>query len=86
MNRGIKSSSVMKKFMSNSKEMEITFFTTDCKKTAEGMMFMSWTESKMLANHNVTTHFEQISITLYKKHFTKTSLYSQWQIFMGTLC
>ena len=85
MNKGIKSSSVMK-FMSNSKEMEIHFFTTDCKKTAEGMMFMSWTESKMLANHNVTTHFGQISITLNKKHFTQTCLNSQWQIFMGTLC
>ena len=50
------------------------------------MMFMSWTESKMLANHNVTTHFGQISVTLNKKHFTQTSLNSQWQIFMGTLC
>ena len=86
MNKGFNSSSVMKKFMINSKTKQKYFITTDCKKTEEGMMFMSWTEFKMLANHNVTTHFEQISITLYKKHFTKTSLYSQWQIFMGTLC
>jgi hypothetical protein len=44
--------------MSNSKTKWKYFITTDCKKTEEGMMFMLWTESKMLANHNVTTHFE----------------------------
>jgi len=58
MNKGINSSRVMKRFMSNSKTKWKYFITTDCKKTEEGMMFMLWTESKMLANHNVTTHFE----------------------------
>ena len=75
----------MKRFMSNSKIKWKYCITTDCKKTEQGMMFMLWTESKILANHNVTTAYGQISM-LNKKHFTQTSLNSQWQILMGTLC
>jgi len=84
MNKGINSSRMME-FMSNSKIKWKYFITTDCEKTEQGMMFMLWTESKILANHNVTTHFGQISIMLNKKHFTQTSLNSQWQILMRTL-
>ena len=52
----------MKRFMSNTKIKWKYFITTDCKKTEQGMMFMFmlWTQSKILANHNVTTHFGQI--------------------------
>jgi len=66
--------------MSNSKIKCKYFITTDYERTEQGMMFMFmlWTESKILVNHNVTTHFGQISIMLNKKHFTQTSLYSQW--------
>lgn len=47
-------------------------------KTEQCVMCILWTDSKMLANHNVTTHFGHISIMLNEKYVKQTSLTSQW--------
>jgi hypothetical protein len=48
--------------MCNSK-IKCKYLITECEKTEQGMKWLLWTDFKVLANHNATTHFGQISTT-----------------------